>query len=61
MVAAGDMLPGHAFDDGAAGHFVDGVLKTCVSSRPNAKGYFVEREGDSVRESPLNTTVLAWN
>src|SRR5262249_40021418 len=43
MIGAGEIPSGFAFDDGAAGHFVDGELKGVVSSRPNAKGYRVER------------------
>lgn len=58
MVASGELLPGHAFDDGAAGHFVDGALKACVSSRPNAKGYFVARSGDAAEEHALDTRFL---
>lgn len=58
MIAAGTMPPGVAFDDGVAGHYVDGVLQTVVSSRPNAKGYRVERDGAAARETVLPTTYL---
>src|SRR6185369_1465679 len=42
LVANGGIMSGYAFDDGAAGHFVDGKLDEVVSSRPNAKGYYVK-------------------
>ena len=58
MIAAGEMPPGIAFDDSAAGHYIDGELKQIVSSRPNAKGYRVERDGDQARETVLETHYL---
>lgn len=58
MVASGEIAPGYAFDDGAAGHFVDGQLKQVVSSRPGARGYHVERDGSQARESVLETRYL---
>lgn len=58
MIAAGEIPAGVAFDDGAAGHYVDGRLAYVVSSRPNAKGYSVERDGDQVRETVLETHYL---
>lgn len=57
-IASGDARPGHAFDDGAAGHFIDGALHTVVSSRPEAKGYYVERVGDTAQEIVLGTRYL---
>ena len=58
IIAGGVMPPGVAFDDGAAGHYVDGVLQKVVSSRPNAKGYRVEHEGDTAGETVLETVYL---
>lgn len=58
MVNNRTMQAGYAFDDGAAGHFVDGILKTCVSSRPNAKAYWVERVNGSAQETPLPTAYI---
>ena len=58
MIASGEIMPGYAFDDGAAGHFVDGQLKQVVSSRPHAKGYCVERDGDSASETTLDMRYL---
>jgi peptidase E len=58
MVAAGEIPAGYAYDDGAAGHFIDGKLSRVVSSRPNAKGYWIERDGDAARETTLETHYL---
>ncbi|MBI1258717.1 MAG: peptidase E [Chloroflexi bacterium] len=58
QIAADELPPGIAFDDGAAGHYVDGALQQVVSSRPNAKGYRVERDGDQARETVVKTVYL---
>ncbi len=58
LIAAGELPAGVAFDDGAAGHYLDGKLTHVISSRPNAKGYRVEREGDHARETVLETDYL---
>lgn len=58
QIAVGDLPAGVAFDDSAAGHFIDGKLTHVVSSQPNAKGYRVERVGDQVVETPLETRYL---
>jgi peptidase E len=61
MIASGEIMPGHAFDDGAAGHFIDGQLQQVVSSRPHARGYRVERDGHEARETTLETRyLLEW-
>ena len=58
FVGSGEIAAGHAFDDGAAGHFIDGQRHKVVSSRPDAKGYYVERVGDDALEIPLETQYL---
>lgn len=58
LVASGEILPGIAMDDGAAVHFVDGQLREVVSSRPNAKGYRIMREGNRAVETELPTRYL---
>jgi len=58
QMAAGDLLAGIAFDDNAAGHYVDGELKQVVSSQPQAKAYRVERDGDQAREMVIETKYL---
>jgi hypothetical protein len=58
MIGAGEIPAGIAFDDGAAGHFVDGQLKQVVSSRPNAKGYRIEKADDGAQQTLLETRYL---
>lgn len=58
LIAFGAIMPGHAFEDGAAGHFIDGKLHAVVSSRPEARGYWVDRVDGQVQESPLPTRYL---
>jgi peptidase E len=51
LVASRQLKPGIACDDFVAAHYVDGVLKGIVASRPSAAGYRVTRQGtgDGVR------------
>jgi peptidase E len=58
MIAAGELPDGYAMDDGAAAHFVHGQLTAVVSSRPRARGYRIEREGNRAVETPLDTRFL---
>ncbi|HVU10989.1 MAG TPA: peptidase E [Phototrophicaceae bacterium] len=58
MISSGELPAGVAFDDGAAGHFIDGQLAQVISARPNAKGYRVERDGAAARETVLDTRFL---
>ena len=58
MIAEGHIGSGYAADDGVGLHYVGTELATIVSSRPNAKGYRVEKVGDEVRETVLETTYL---
>ena len=54
-----DGLPdGYAADDSAALHFAGTELVEAVSSRPTAQAYRVERQGNSVTETPLTTRFL---
>lgn len=57
LVKAG-MLGGYAADDGVGLHFINGNLTHVVSSRPEAKGYKVELNGNTVTETPLDTQFL---
>lgn len=41
LVDDGILQPGIAADDGAAIHYIDGEIKRIVSSRPEAKAYFI--------------------
>lgn len=58
MVASGEIMPGVAYDDGAAGHYIDGKLQKVVSSRPKAKSYRIEKVGDEARETVMETEYL---
>lgn len=53
LVGDGTCRPGFALEDGAAVHFIDGSLKTIVSSRPGAKAYWLEKTGEETQEKPL--------
>jgi len=58
LVGSAALAGGIACDDGAAAHFLDDALGTCVSARPNARAYRVERDGATARETPYDTVVL---
>lgn len=52
------LKPGYAADDGAALHFIDGKLHRAVSSRENAKAYFVEKQGGEAAEREIEILFL---
>lgn len=58
MIAEERLMAGYAADDGAAVHLVDDKLFDAVSSRPQAKVYWVEKRGQDVVETPLPTRYL---
>ncbi|KAM3097239.1 Type 1 glutamine amidotransferase-like domain-containing protein [Phormidesmis sp. 146-12] len=58
LVKEGLLRDGYAADDGVGLHFVGDSLQTIVSSRPDAKAYRVEKVGDQVKETSLETTYL---
>jgi peptidase E len=58
MIGRGLISPGYAADDGVGLHYIGTELSRAVSSRPRAKGYRVERNGDVVSETVLETTYL---
>jgi dipeptidase E len=49
---------GVAVDDGAALHFVDGILHKVVSSRPEARAYAVQLRNHDVEERILDAELL---
>lgn len=59
LVENDEILPGYAFDDGAAGHFIDGKLHKVVSSRSHAKGYYIQKAEGLVQEETLDTDYLS--
>jgi dipeptidase E len=58
-VASGALADGYAADDGVALHFTGTELAGCVSSRPEARAYRVERmpDGDAL-ETPITPVYL---
>jgi dipeptidase E len=52
------MRPGYAAEDGAALHFEGPHLARAVASRPQARGWRLERRGEGVMEMRLATTYL---
>lgn len=60
LLAEGRVRPGYAADDGAAFHFIDGVLHQVVASRSAARGWRLWKdEHEEVHEEELETTLLA--
>ena len=58
LVGEGRLPPGYAVDDGAALHFRGTELVEAVASRPDARAFRVERDGDGAREHELPTRYL---
>jgi len=58
LIASGEIEDGYAADDGVGLHFIDGSLHAAISSRPNARAYRVERNGDEATETVLPTIYL---
>lgn len=58
MIAEEHIMAGYAADDGAAVHLIDEKLVNAVSSRPQAKVYWVEKREHEVVETPLATRYL---
>lgn len=54
----GGLPDGYAADDGAAVHFERRRLVACVASRPLAKVWRIERRGNRVVETPMETRYL---
>lgn len=53
FIESGAILPGYAFEDGVAGHFIDGRLHKVVRASPDKRGYYVERIAGRVEERLL--------
>ncbi len=49
---------GYAADDGVGLHFINDSLANVISSRPMAKAYRVEKQGDKIRETTLEPRYL---
>jgi dipeptidase E len=53
LVGKGKVAAGYAAEDGVGLHFIGRRLVKAVSSRPNAKGYWVEKKNGRVQESSI--------
>ena len=53
LIGAGQMKPGYACDDDAGIYFEDNVVARLVSTRAEAKAYYVSRVGEAVVERIL--------
>ena len=58
LVATGELDDGWAADDGVALHFIDGELRSAVSSRPAAGAFRVTRQGQEAQELRLPVRYL---
>jgi len=59
LIGSGALPDGHACDDFAALHVVDGEVRAAVASRPEARAVRVERAGDGVTETTLSVRQLS--
>ncbi len=59
MVANGELSAGYAVDDGAAVHFINGKLEKALTLQHGKTAYWVEKDGDSARETALEATLLS--
>ncbi|WP_099355389.1 Type 1 glutamine amidotransferase-like domain-containing protein [Fredinandcohnia onubensis] len=58
LILEGKINEGYGVDDGVALHFVNETLTKSVSSRPNAKAYFVRRTHNQIVEEDLKAIYL---
>ncbi len=59
LILNGEISEGVAAEDGVALHYVGTKLERVVSSRPDAKAYFVKKKSEKVVEKPIQTIYLA--
>jgi len=59
LILNGEMSQGVAAEDEIALHYVGTKLEKVVSSRPDAKAYFVRKKSDEIEEKPIPTAYLA--
>lgn len=57
-VARGELQPGYAADDGVALHFEGSTLQAVVSSRPNARAWRVDDNGEAIVSTELVPRLL---
>ena len=58
LVGSGELPAGYACDDGAALLYRGAELAEVVASRPDARAYRVERDGERARETPVEPARL---
>lgn len=59
LILSGKISEGVAAEDGVALHYVGTKLERVISSRINAKAYFVKKKSDEIVEKPIPTIYLA--
>ncbi len=59
LIGSGEMLPGYACDNDAGIYFEDNVVKRVVSTRPDAKVYYVDRVNGKAVEKTLEPESIA--
>lgn len=59
LILNGEMSEGVAADDGVALHYIGRELKNVVSSRPDAKAYFVRKKLNKIEEESIAAFYLA--
>ncbi|WP_010676757.1 Type 1 glutamine amidotransferase-like domain-containing protein [Bacillus timonensis] len=58
LILEGKIKEGYGVDDGVALHFINETLSTSVSSRQNAKSYFVKKVQNRIVEEEMMTLYL---
>jgi peptidase E len=58
FVQNGTIKPGYAIEDAVAAHFRNGRLERVVSKKAGAKAYYVSAQAGTVKENPLDVTLL---
>lgn len=59
LILNGEISEGIAAEDGVALHYIGTKLEKIVSSRPDAKAYFVRNKSKEIEEKPLPAIYLA--
>jgi dipeptidase E len=58
LIRSGGIAPGYAIEDAVAVHFRDGRLERVVSKKTGATAYYVTVDAGTVKEDPLEATLL---
>jgi peptidase E len=59
LVQTGAIPAAYGFDDGCAGHWIDGRLHAVVSSRPHARAYRIVQGETEAVETPIEARYIA--